>query len=98
MNEDKKLNVHLYYFSDENKDKERKRFYEALRLDEPVLEQRISHNEMEAMIPYLKQQIVSSHRKKAAGSTVAISIRQTSDDLHFTGCKYSSIHVCGISG
>ena len=64
MNKDKKLNVHLYYFSDENKDNERKRFYEALRLEEPMLEQRISHNEMEAMIPYLKQQIVSSHRKK----------------------------------
>ncbi|QAS54190.1 rhomboid family intramembrane serine protease [Halobacillus litoralis] len=59
---DSKIPTRLYYLSDSNKDKEKSRFYDTVGLNEPLIDQHINEQEMEAMIPYIKQQVVSQDR------------------------------------
>ncbi|MBH0229874.1 rhomboid family intramembrane serine protease [Halobacillus yeomjeoni] len=54
----------VYFMHDENKDSERSRFYKKFNIEDPIVDQDIAENEMEAIIPYLKQQIVTMHQKR----------------------------------
>ncbi|GEN52072.1 rhomboid family intramembrane serine protease [Halobacillus faecis] len=54
--------IFLYYMDDENKAIEKKKFYDTFELDEPLIDQQVSEAEMEAMLPYLKHQLVKKQQ------------------------------------
>ncbi|MYL47960.1 rhomboid family intramembrane serine protease [Halobacillus litoralis] len=54
--------ISIYYMDDENKTVEKKKLYEAFQLEEPLIDQQVSESEMEAMLPYLKQQLVKKQQ------------------------------------
>ncbi|MGR9049367.1 rhomboid family intramembrane serine protease [Halobacillus faecis] len=57
-----KNSIFLYYMDDENKAREKKKFYSAFQLEEPLVDQQVSESEMEAMLPYLKHQLVKKQQ------------------------------------
>ena len=61
---DQKSTPNVFFFSDEEKRAERSRFFSAIHSEDSIQEQHPSESEMEAMVPYLKQQVVTSHRKR----------------------------------
>lgn len=54
--------IFLYYMDDENKTLEKKKLYDAFQLEQPLIDQQISEIEMEAMLPYLKHQLVKKQQ------------------------------------
>ncbi|WLR46267.1 rhomboid family intramembrane serine protease [Halobacillus litoralis] len=54
--------IWLYYMDDENKEIEKKKFYSAFQIEEPLMDQQVSETEMEAMLPYLKHQLVKKQQ------------------------------------
>ncbi|WP_231622392.1 rhomboid family intramembrane serine protease [Halobacillus karajensis] len=60
----KKLPIHLYYMDDEQKSNEQKRLYRAFKLEEPLIDHGVEEAEMEALIPYLKHQLVKEQQEQ----------------------------------
>lgn len=54
----KKLPVHIFFMDDSNKEKEKSRFYQRFQMEEPSIDLQVAEYEMEAMLPYLKHQLV----------------------------------------
>ncbi len=68
LKSDSSVNMNLYYLDEEYRSKESSRFYHSMSLNSPQLGQNLQPAEMESIISYLRQQIVSSdqQRKRAA--------------------------------
>ncbi|KHE67288.1 peptidase C54, partial [Halobacillus sp. BBL2006] len=50
-----RFDSHVYYLGDELKEKERRRFYKSFDIKDSILDYKISEQEMESILPYLKQ-------------------------------------------
>ncbi|MGI8316141.1 rhomboid family intramembrane serine protease [Halobacillus mangrovi] len=59
-----RFDSYIYYLDDENKEKERSRFYSFFDIEDAILDHKITEFEMESILPYLKQQIVSKHKER----------------------------------
>jgi rhomboid protease GluP len=62
--ENDRFDSQLYFLDDEYKNEERRRFYQSFDIEDSILDNKISEQEMESILPYLKQQIVAKHKER----------------------------------
>ncbi|SFJ20847.1 rhomboid protease GluP [Halobacillus dabanensis] len=59
-----KLPVHVYYLDDENKKENLVPFYDLFQMEVPIVDFEVGETEIEAMLPYLKHQIVKQQQEQ----------------------------------
>lgn len=59
-----KLPVHVYYLDDESKKEKIAPFFEFFQLEGPFVDLEVGETEMEAMLPYLKHQLVKQQQEQ----------------------------------
>jgi rhomboid protease GluP len=59
-----KLPVHVYYLDDENKKENIAQFYGFFQMEDPFIDLEVGETEMEAMLPYIKHQLVKQQQEQ----------------------------------